>query len=472
MVAVATSVEWRESGNLAFGQGKYDEAVLAFQQGLLDVADDERSELLASLAIAQLKSGDALGSVETCTKASMLDPTNERVLKTAVKAYQQLGDLSSARDAKLALRAAHARASTFESLPEPDASVIVPVHEPLPSGVPPAGGASAGEARLERPSTRPAYTGRSEETDEQAVRASMGDLGDSLGPKLAALISGVDRWAARLEAEGTLSGQALALQPLDELPPGAAGSRVAVCVCLEPAALLSSSPARTDASTASGDHGLNDALLRACTPELASQLNVAASSIVCGEPSDDPAQDDATEAERRRQLAGLLRLPAAQLAEAATDHCGVQLRDEFAEWCEGAAMSEWQVCVLSPSLKPVVRQLLRDAGLGHVTALAADAVCRSDSAGWEVSAWSGTDRIRALRGWLSSSMPSEGGPPSVQLVLVGARAQDALLLRAEPPLVRTLYVVEASPLERWCVANKVRFRAFRGFEALRADLVG
>lgn len=430
----------RELGNAAYERGAFGEAVLAYQQGLSlpDLAEEMRTDLLSNLAVAQLKLGDARAAAETCTTASLLDPTNVRVLRTAVKAYQQLGELSSARDAKLALRAAQARAA----------------EEP-----------ASAEARAAPAPPRLAYTGHSPESDAAAVTASMDELGDSLGPKLEALISGVDRWAARLEQAA--GGQPRPLARLDELEPNGSAAAVAVCVCLEAVALTAQPPhAAPDAATAPPEAaGLNAALLRACGLEAAA-----------GAREEEPAADDAREAELRRRVAEGLRLPAEQAAEAAGALCGVRLSRAFAQWCEEAASSEWQVAVLSASLKPLVRTLLRQAGLGHVTALAADALCRSgDEAGpaqWEVGGWSPTDRVRALRGWLSSSARGERGAPTApHLVLVGAAAQDALLLRAEPPLVRTLYAVEASPLARWCEVNGVGFRPFRGFDALRADLL-
>ena len=104
----------RDAGNLLFAEGKFEEAVAEYRRALTEsqLGIDERVDLLANLAVAQLKLGDAHGSAETCSSASLL-ASNERVLKTAVKAYQQLGDAAAVRDAKLALRAATSGGDAF-----------------------------------------------------------------------------------------------------------------------------------------------------------------------------------------------------------------------------------------------------------------------------------------------------------------------------------------------------------------------
>jgi hypothetical protein len=385
-----------------------------------ELAPAARTDVLASLAVAHLRMRDGVPAVAACAAARELDPYE--VLRPAVKAHQQLGDEAAVREAKLALRAARTAA------PSPREAWLVPA------------------APLEPPGT---YTGRSAQTNARAIESQMDALQDELGPKLQRLIEGVERWAAKLEHEP----MPFALPQMSELlAPSAEQPQLAVCISFEGVAL-----------ELEAGGGLNDALVRTCVDRPAPDSPLA---------PDEPEEDEAREAETRGLAADALRTSVADTVDAMSSQSGVRLSEPFAEWCESASMAQWHVCVLSASFKPAVRHFLRAAGLSQITAVAADAICRRESNRWEATSWGAVDRIRALRGWLSSTLGLRTAARTAQLVLVGAHARDALLLRAEPPLVHTLYVLHGSGLERWCDAHDVRYRRFIGFDALRADLEG
>jgi hypothetical protein len=444
----------RELGNAHFRDGEFQEAAAAYAQALLahGLAATERSDLLASLAAAQLKLGDAHAAARACAAARELDPHNERALRAAIKAYQQTGQHEAVLEAKYALKGAQACGADLARAPATPAAAESEPAAPRAAG----------------------YTGLSPGSDQRVVEASMNDLRDNLTPKLELLIAGVERWAAKIAEGATVAADGLRvaqleLQDMSTLEECSEPSQIVICVSFEGVALAQAKSHFTDGCS------LTAALLRSAGAEPEAALAAAVSTAAGGSPTEEPAAEDTREAGWRRQAAVALRAPVADVVAATMRACGAALSEPFAEWCEVASIEQWHVCVLSASLKPVVRHFLRDAGLGHITALGADAICRAQPASdgsfvWAVSLWSAIDRVRALRGWLSSTATTAGGDALPQLVYVGAHVQDALLLRAEPPLVRTLYVLPNSQLERWCEAHGVRHRKFEGFDRLRADL--
>lgn len=97
------------------------------------------------------------------------------------------------------------------------------------------------------------------------------------------------------------------------------------------------------------------------------------------------------------------------------------LQDEFVHFCEQCCMRRVSLTVCSRGFKPVVRNLLRSAGLGHVEVFANDVVVDSDGR-WAPSfrddSASGHDKARSVRRALTTAA---GG---ASVVLIGSSECD------------------------------------------------
>mmetsp|Transcript_20267 Transcript_20267/g.51509 ORF Transcript_20267/g.51509 Transcript_20267/m.51509 type:complete len:266 (-) Transcript_20267:284-1081(-) len=128
------SATLRLQGNAFYAEGRLALAVETYRQALAEnLAPHDRTDLIASLALVQLKQGDALAAAQTLAMADA--QPSERLLRAAVKAYQALGDEAGAHGAKLALREAKAAAASpaRPAVPLADRRVATePPLQPLP----------------------------------------------------------------------------------------------------------------------------------------------------------------------------------------------------------------------------------------------------------------------------------------------------------------------------------------------------
>ena len=172
-------------------------------------------------------------------------------------------------------------------------------------------------------------------------------------------------------------------------------------------------------------------------------------------------------ADRAARLAALseLKIPMddvmAKLADA-----GVGLRPEFVDFVEQSAVRRMRLCCLSRGLKPILRQLLRDEGLGHVEVLAHDMyVDREKGHAWCVSfrdeSSTGHDKAESVRRALHGT--AKGG-----VVLVGRLACDFAPVKAGH--VHCLFAPADSPLAQIAHDAGVKHRPFEGFAHLQQVL--
>jgi 2-hydroxy-3-keto-5-methylthiopentenyl-1-phosphate phosphatase len=148
---------------------------------------------------------------------------------------------------------------------------------------------------------------------------------------------------------------------------------------------------------------------------------------------------------------------------AALATAGVRIRDEFIDFAEACAMRRVRLVVLSKSLKPLVRQLLREQGLGHVEVLAHDMMVEPSTQQWKISLNNEGWKAEALRRCLQNARAK----PSA-VVQVGRCACD--LPVATGGRITGLLVPVGSELAHLAAQSGVRHREFGGWQAL-GDLV-
>ena len=148
---------------------------------------------------------------------------------------------------------------------------------------------------------------------------------------------------------------------------------------------------------------------------------------------------------------------------AALATAGVRIRDEFVDFAEACAMRRVRLVVLSKSLKPLVRQLLREQGLGHVEVLAHDMMVEPSTQQWKISLNNEGWKAEALRRCLQNARAK----PSA-VVQIGRCACD--LPVATGGRITGLLVPVGSELAHLAAQSGVRHREFGGWQAL-GDLV-
>ena len=150
---------------------------------------------------------------------------------------------------------------------------------------------------------------------------------------------------------------------------------------------------------------------------------------------------------------------------------GVKLREDFIEFVEMSSVKRMRVCCLSRGLKPIIRQLLRDEGLGHVEVIAHDMyVERAKGDAWNVC-WrddtpSGHDKAESMRRALQGAKDGKKG----KVVLVGRTSCDYAPVRAS--MVDCLIAPAGSELADEATANGVVHRTFVGWGDLQKNLLG
>jgi 2-hydroxy-3-keto-5-methylthiopentenyl-1-phosphate phosphatase len=147
------------------------------------------------------------------------------------------------------------------------------------------------------------------------------------------------------------------------------------------------------------------------------------------------------------------------------DAAGVRIEPAFIDFVEQCSIRRMRVCVLSRGLKPLIRAMLRDQGIGHVEVLAHDGYV--DEAGeWHVSlrddSRTGHDKAESLRRALRNH---EQGA----VVLVGRTACDFAPVLAGG--VDCVLAPRPSALASLCDQNSVRTRTFEGWDELSKALL-
>jgi 2-hydroxy-3-keto-5-methylthiopentenyl-1-phosphate phosphatase len=174
------------------------------------------------------------------------------------------------------------------------------------------------------------------------------------------------------------------------------------------------------------------------------------------------------------RLAALCRLDV-PLDEAVSklDQSGVRLREEFVDFAEMCAARRIRLLVLSRGLKPLIRQVLRDQGLGHVEVLAHDAFVEPESGKWRVSyrdeSATGHDKAESMRRALQShgTKKPAGAAPSV--LLVGQYACDFAPVSAGS--VDCLLAPAGSELAQRAAAEGIAHRTFNGWPEVLQQLL-
>lgn len=175
-------------------------------------------------------------------------------------------------------------------------------------------------------------------------------------------------------------------------------------------------------------------------------------------------------ADREARIAALqaLRMPLDD-AMAKVKEAGVRLRDDFIEFVEMSSVKRVRVCCLSRGLKPLIRQLLRDEGLGHVEVLAHEMYIEKASGAWCVcmrdDSPSGHDKGESMRRALQGAKTTKG-----KIVLVGRHACDYAPVQAG--MVDCLIAPAGSPLTDKATGAGVAHRAFDGWGELQKKMLG
>jgi len=147
---------------------------------------------------------------------------------------------------------------------------------------------------------------------------------------------------------------------------------------------------------------------------------------------------------------------------------GVVLRTAFIDFVETCAVHRVRVCILSRGLKPLIRSLLRDEGIGHVEVIAHDMyVDREAGNAWRISfrddSPTGHDKSESMRRALATP-----GVPRSAVVLVGRTACDfGPVLNGHVSCVCT---PSDSELATLCSDADVRTRSFDGWDGLSSSL--
>ena len=177
-------------------------------------------------------------------------------------------------------------------------------------------------------------------------------------------------------------------------------------------------------------------------------------------------------ADKDARLAALtaLKIPLDEAMSKLAD-AGVKLREDFIEFVEMAAVKRMHVCCLSRGLKGLIRQLLREEGLGHVEVLAHEMhVDRNAGNQWKVcmrdESETGHDKAETMRRQLKgrSKEAAKG-----QVVLVGNFACDFAPVKAG--LVDCLCAPPGSALANLATSAGIEHRAFDGWNRLTKELL-
>lgn len=148
---------------------------------------------------------------------------------------------------------------------------------------------------------------------------------------------------------------------------------------------------------------------------------------------------------------------------------GVVMRQDFIEFAEMCAVHRVRLLILSRGLKPLIRLLLRDEGLGHVEVLAHDGYV-DDAGKWHVS-WrdnseSGHDKAESMR----RALAQPKRPADSAVVLIGQTTCDFAPVHAG--YVDTLFALPKSALASACSDAGVQHAQFAGWEGLQSALLG
>lgn len=152
-------------------------------------------------------------------------------------------------------------------------------------------------------------------------------------------------------------------------------------------------------------------------------------------------------------------------ASSALSAAGVTMREDFVDFAEMCAVKRVRLCILSRGLKPLIRLLLREQGLGHVTVLANDMIAQSGQ-GWKVSlnadGWKGEAMRRELQTARKAALET--------VLQIGNSACDFPV--ATGGNVTALITPVGSDLARICAQSGVRHREFAGWAPLTAFVMG
>ena len=152
-------------------------------------------------------------------------------------------------------------------------------------------------------------------------------------------------------------------------------------------------------------------------------------------------------------------------ALAKLDAAAVRIEPAFIDFIEKCSIRRMRVCILSRGLKPLIRAMLREQGIGHVEVLAHDGYV--DEVGeWHVSlrddSRTGHDKAESLRRALRNH---EQGA----VVLVGRTACDFAPVLAGG--VDCVLAPRPSALASLCDQTSVRMRTFEGWDEFSKALL-
>ena len=152
-------------------------------------------------------------------------------------------------------------------------------------------------------------------------------------------------------------------------------------------------------------------------------------------------------------------------ALAKLDAAAVRIEPAFIDFIEKCSIRRMRVCILSRGLKPLIRAMLREQGIGHVEVLAHDGYV--DEVGeWHVSlrddSRTGHDKAESLRRALRNH---EKGA----VVLVGRTACDFAPVLAGG--VDCVLAPRPSALASLCDQTSVRMRTFEGWDEFSMALL-
>jgi len=158
-----------------------------------------------------------------------------------------------------------------------------------------------------------------------------------------------------------------------------------------------------------------------------------------------------------------LKMPIEE-AVAKLEAADVRLDPSFVEFIERCSVRRLRVCILSRGLKPLVRALLREQGIGHVEVLAHDMYVDRQTSEWKVAfrddSETGHDKAESVRRALRNH-------EKAAVVLVGRTVCDYAPILAGS--VDCVIAQRPSELARLCDEAGVRTRDFKGWDDLTAS---
>eukprot|EP00123_Amoebidium_parasiticum_P005629 comp16776_c0_seq1/m.15146 comp16776_c0_seq1/g.15146 ORF comp16776_c0_seq1/g.15146 comp16776_c0_seq1/m.15146 type:complete len:260 (-) comp16776_c0_seq1:885-1664(-) len=98
--SVQKSEEVKKAGNTLFGEGKFDQAIEKYEEGLrlLPSGHSTRALLYGNKAACHMKMGNNEKAAEDCTKALAIDPVYAKALTRRAQSYEATGRLEDALD--------------------------------------------------------------------------------------------------------------------------------------------------------------------------------------------------------------------------------------------------------------------------------------------------------------------------------------------------------------------------------------